>query len=89
MLLTDLAEKISRPVLASTDDYVGASAKFQLLIRPHQRAAFCRFWKSPQGFAARANFAFHRDCFLVRRRLPREWCPCGETQIKILTDVSR
>lgn len=22
--------------------------------------SLCRFWKSPQGFAARANFAFHR-----------------------------
>lgn len=43
---------------------------------------FCA--KPPRGFAARVNFTFHRDCFLVRQPRQRVEWPRGETQIKIL-----
>jgi len=34
--------------------------KISIVNQTAPAGSLCRFWKSPQGFAARANFAFHR-----------------------------
>lgn len=73
----------------STTTVSVVNAKFQLLIRPRQRAAFV----APENHRRVSRLAPISPFIVIASLYGADYhecrCPCGETQIKIPADVRR